>query len=64
MSKQWPETLEDKSLLDAPYYKIAIKNKDFKQVFKFIGKYPDNIYKLTETIEEVKNYGKNNSINQ
>ena len=53
MSLNWPERLEDNSVIDGLNYKITIRDGDIHKEFVFKNKFPDNIYKLNQIIDEI-----------
>ena len=52
----WPEKLEDDSIIDGSNCAISIKNDKNKKTFIFRNKFPKDFYKLTELLDEVVAY--------
>ena len=53
MSKNWPDCLEDNSIVDGLSYRVVIKKDNIEKEFIFKNKFPDNIYKLNRLIDEI-----------
>lgn len=54
MTKDWPEKLEDNNILDGTTYIITTKIDNKLKIMTFKNKFPDDIYRLTDLIKEVK----------
>lgn len=53
ITSNWPNTLEDPSVVDGLEYTISINNKNNNNVYKFKNEFPEDIYRLTSLIDEV-----------
>ena len=53
MVSNWPNELEDQLVIDGQEFKIIIKNHDEEVMFRFVNKFPEDIYKLQDIINEI-----------
>ena len=55
MVSNWPKLLEDKSIYDGLTYVVSIKedNKDEERIYEFKNKFPPDIYKLHNLVDEL-----------
>ena len=53
--KEWPDELEDLSVLDGTKYRIAYDDGNTCRQLIGVNKLPDNFYKLRELIESYEN---------
>lgn len=54
MTKGWPEKLENNDILDGTTYIITTKIDGQIKTMEYKNEYPDDIYRLTNLIKEVK----------
>lgn len=53
MISDWPNELENKNILDGLEYRVTIKEKGKETTYRFKNKFPEDIYRLKELIEDV-----------
>lgn len=54
LTSEWPETLEDNSILDGLRCKIIIEDRGNKKIYTFTNKFPVDFYMLINYLQEVR----------
>ena len=58
MVSDWPKELVEEGVKDGVTYLIVIKDGEDKKIFVFKNKFPNDIYRLNDFVNEVKYDGK------
>ena len=59
MVSDWPKELKNDNIIDGLEYKIVIKDEKEEKTYNFKNKFPEDIYRLENLIEDVLGVVKN-----